>query len=231
MLEVFPDSDVMRQLEGLDVETSGSGPRGIERPQVSPIEDDGRKGYRVEFDVPDAAALGTALESGLVVAGQAGHPVLVVRPERVRLRRVAAGGDREPAGQLITAPTDQTMTAQMQALVQQLDMSQQVGLTLTIALPGKVVASNADRTSGGSATWELDDAGASPQLTMETEPAPLITPAMGVLIGGVLALVVGIVLAAFGSACKGDRPNRRRKKSMRFGGPAQAPSSWAPPKH
>jgi hypothetical protein len=232
VLEVFPDSDVMRQLEGVDVESLlGAGPTGSSDLQVRSIEDDGRKGYRVEFTFPDAAALGTALESGLVVAGQQ-----VTLFSSFDLSEYDYGAWRleatvSPAGQLITAPTDQTITEQAQALVQRLDLSQQVGLTLTIALPGKVVTSNADRTSGGSATWELDDAGASPQLTMETEPAPLVTPAMGVLIGGVLALVVGILLAAFGSARKGDRPNRRRKKSMRFGGPGPAPSSWAPPKH
>lgn len=230
VVEVFPDSDVMRQIEGVDVASFlGAEPPGSGDLELTPIPGD-RPGYRLEFSFTDAAALGTALESGVVVGGQ--QVTLFSSFDLVEYDygewRLAA--TISPAGQLITAPSDQQLTAELQALLESLrSRSPEVGFELTISLPGKVVTSNADSTSGGSATWELGDMGDAPELTMETQPAPLLTPAVAVVGGSVLVLVVGIVLVAFGSARKWNHRPSRRRRSRRFPGPAPAKDSWAPP--
>lgn len=227
-VEVFPDSEVMRQISGLDVETLLGDPAGATDLELTRIDDDGREGFRLEFDVPDAAALGTALESGLTIGGQqvtlfSAFDLVEYDYGAWRLNATVA-----PAGQLLAAPTDQALAAQVETLAQQLRAPGSVGLRLTVSLPGTIISSNADRTSGGSATWELDDPDASPTLLMETEPAPRFTTAQLVALGGVLALVVGLALAAFGSANK-DRGSGRRRRKTTFGGPGPATTSWGPP--
>ena len=70
VVEVFPDADVMRQIEGVDVQSLlGADPPGSTDLTVTRIDGD-RPGYRLEFSFADATALGTALEAGLVIGGQ-----------------------------------------------------------------------------------------------------------------------------------------------------------------
>ena len=230
VVEVFPDSDVMDQIAGLDVASLlGPEPPGSGELELTPITGD-RPGYRLELPFADAAALGTALETGLVVGDQqvtlfSSFDLVEYDYGEWRLDAVIS-----PAGQLITSPSDQQPSADIQALLEGLrSRSPDVGFELTISLPGKVVTSNADSTSGGSATWRLDDAGESQELTMETEPAPLLTPAVAVVGGSVLVLIVGIALVAFGSARRDTSRPSRRRRSRRFPGPAPAADSWAPP--
>lgn len=228
-VEVFPDGDVMAQIEDLDVESlMGADPAGSTDVEITRIDDDGRDGFRLTFDVPDAAALGTALESGLTIGGQqitlfTDFELTEFRSGNWRLDATLA-----PAGQLISTPSESTISAQVAALVEELRQPSSVGIKLRITLPGTIVSSNADRAAGGTASWQLDDPEASPTIAMATEPAPRFTTAQLVAIGGGLALVIGLVLTAFASVRK-ERTGGTRRSNATFQGPKPSGGTWGPP--
>lgn len=230
VVEVFPDSELQRQVEALDVESLLAAPAGSTDMEVSRVERGGRQGYRVELPFDDAAAIGAGLTSGLVVGGQE-----VTLFDAFSLRELDYGAWRldatiAPAGQVLTRPSAGEGGDELQALLDQLETSStRVGTELTVTLPGAVISSNSTRTSGGSATWKLDDPDAPTEIWVETEPTPFLTTAQLVVVGGVAALLVGLLLAAFGTVGRTRMKGRRRRRSARFAGPPPATGGWEPP--
>ncbi len=212
VLEAFPDADVRAAIDGLTVESLVRVPVGSTDLRIRPLDDGGRKGYRVEFDVRDVDAMGTALTSGLTIGG-----VTVVLFTSFSIREIEDGGWRfdatvNPAGQLIAGPASTDANPAVTALVEQLSQSGPADIGLTIALPGAVRVSNADSTSRGSATWRLNSAAAPPSLMMETVPAPLLTTAQKVAVGAGLTLLAGALLAAFGTVRSRNGTRRRQRQ-------------------
>ncbi len=98
-------------------------------------------------------------------------------------------------------------------------------IDFTVDLPGKVARSNADRTDGGTATWELSAASGSTRLFMENEPAGL-SPLQMLLLGVAGLMVVGFLLILFTAA--GSRHRRRRRVDHGPGGDGWRPPSPSP---
>lgn len=109
-------------------------------------------------------------------------------------------------------------------------------LSLSVALPGEVVDSNADSVDGGAATWQLERFGGSRSLRMRTKPAEFPTPLHLLLGGAGLAVLVGVMLSLWGASAAARARNssrRRRGRPQRRGGSGEPPppqrSPWAPP--
>lgn len=228
---VFPDSDVMGQVEGLDLASSVGAPPGAVDLQVDRVYVDDRPGYRIEFGFADPDALGAALQAGVTVAGRR-----ITLFESFDLREVDYGIWRldaavSPPGEVFAEPTgDGGAAAEVQALLDGVTAgSTQVAIELTISMPGGVSSSNADSSSGGSATWNLDRADGPRQLYMETRPVRFPTPAQAIIGGAALAVVLGIALTTFGGVRDRTGTRRRRRGRAKFVAPSAPQSSWAAP--
>lgn len=126
-----------------------------------------------------------------------------------------------PIGQIIGATQNDSVPGNVQELLDSAGVGNAgTGLDLTIELPGKVTATNADDFDGGAATWHLDEPDAPTELSMQTQPQPLLTPLHMVLGGALLVVLLGIGLSLWGAGrpyqrTEGDR-NRKRAERRRI---------------
>jgi hypothetical protein len=233
-VEVFPSGVLGDALGDVDlqqvVDVAATGADDVE---FETFERDGRNGYRVtaEFDSYDEVLL--ALQGRAVVAGQ---PVGLLRSGE--LRELPDGGwelaaDVAPVAEILGTPSLDGTSADLGALIQAAaDPTSGTGLDLSITLPGRVTSSNADVVDGGTATWTLDSPDVPSTLRMRTEPDPLLTPVRLLVGGALLAILIGVVLAAWGASRQyrvSRRAKRRRAKDARFPGHAPVTGGWEPP--
>lgn len=238
VVEVFPDSDVMRQTEGLDVAAllgeQAGGPIDLD---LTRIDVDGRSGFRLEVPFDDATALGGVVVDGITIAGQqiqlfSAFDLREVDEGRWRLdATVVAGGSviSDAAGSVLTDEEMLEIAGDAAGIGFGGVAVSTRSLKLSIILPGEVISSNADSTSGGRATWTLSGPDAPTSLLMETRPREFPTPAQLVVGGAALALLLGLVLVGFGGVRDrtGTRTSRRRRG--RFRGPDRGSGSWQAP--
>ena len=98
-----------------------------------------------------------------------------------------------------------------------------------------MTATNADDFDGGAATWHLDEPDAPTELSMQTQPQPLLTPLHMVLGGALLVVLLGIGLSLWGAGrpyqrTEGDRNRKRaeRRRIKQAKKEAAEQEGWAP---
>ena len=234
VVEVIPGGALSEALGDVDLDTLiDVATTGADGTDFETFERDGRTGYRAEVDFDGYGEILLALQGRATVAGQ---PIQLLRS--ADLRKLPDGSGWEfaaavaPVDEILgTASEDNPLVGLADLLQAAFDPTSGTGLDLSITLPGKVSSSNADVVSGGTATWILDSPDVPPTLRMRTEPDPLVTPARLVIGGAVLAILVGLVLAAWGASRPyrvSRRARRRRYKDARFPGRAPVDARWAP---
>jgi len=235
-IEVFLNSDVREALGGTDVEAMIEGAfQQVEGYEFVEFELGGREGYRLHIPFDDYRDVTDVITGGGVVAGQQ-----IVLFSDFRITELPAGGWEldatvNPIGQMIAATRNDRIPENIQ---QVFDLSgigaAGTGLDLTIALPGEVTSSNATKVEGGSATWRLDEPDAPSQLRMHNEPKPLLSPVMMVIGAALVVVLIGVMLALFGSShtyhrTEGDRKRRKSAKRRAKQKASDTPNTgWAP---
>jgi hypothetical protein len=197
--------------------------------EIEPITSGGLQGYRVVAPFDDVASLTRVLTEGVDVAGG-----------RVRLMESLSitndATDDSWTMDAVVLPAEQVLEQLRGTGLPGLDGAEvgSLDLSLSVALPGQVVRTNAPSSDGGTATWPVGDYRTPAGLQMRTEPATFPTPVQKVLGGALLAVVVGVVLALWGASAaarrretKGRPRPRRRSRRDRRGGAGGG--GWAPP--
>lgn len=235
-VEVFPNSDIRAALAGTDVEALIDGQfEQIEGVQFEEFKRGEREGYRLVVPFDDYREFTDTLTAGGTVAGRQ-----VTLFSQFSLTELAEGGwsldaKVNPVGQMLAADGDFQMPQTLEEVMDAVGVGAAgTGLDLTIALPGKVVSSNAARVDGGSATWHMDDPDAPAELTMRTEPKTLVSPAVMIVGAGAAVVLAGMVLSLFAGGRKykkteGDRRRSRQRRQRKAKQRVEAPRVWAQP--
>lgn len=228
--ELYPSREVLAQLDAVDldaiVERTVPSDADVE---LEEVEVRGRRGYRVEVGFDDHADLPGVLVDGVDVAGRR-----VQLLSSFDLRELEGEWHLDAVVNPVTAmtggPASDGLAAQVDAVLRSATaLTGRSGIELSIALPGNVVASNADEVDGGTATWDLTGLSAPTRLTMRTEPKELPTGLVLAVGTGAALLVLGIVLWAVG-ATRRQRGRARRIRPQRAGRKGvEAPAAWGPP--
>ncbi len=237
VVEVFPNRKMQDELEDLpiDIESLVEGSfEQVEGFEFSEIEDGDRTGYRFEVPFDDYRDVEQVLVDGGTVGGQ---QVQLFSSLRITELPDDAGWSLDatilPLGQMIAGANAGMVPESMRDVLDAAGIGNSgSGLDLSISLPGTIVSSNASSTSGGTATWRLDEPEAPATLQMRTEPTEFPTQ-MQLIVGGAgLAVVLGVVLFVFGATRKHKstkqprRPRARRAPKTSSGVPD---AGWAAP--
>jgi hypothetical protein len=227
--EVLLDPATSSALEQVDVSSLVGRVDTTSDVEIEAISQRGLDGYRIVVPFDDVASLTTVLTQGVDVAGA-----------RVRLMESLSitndATDDSWTMDAVVLPAEQVV-AQLRATgLPGLDGAEAaaIDLSLSVALPGQVVRTNAPSSDGGTATWPVGDYRTPAGLQMRTEPATFPTPVQMVLGGALLAVLLGVVLALWGASAaarrrgtKGRPRPRRRSRRERRGGAGGG--GWAPP--
>jgi hypothetical protein len=227
--EVLLDPATSSALEQVDVSSLVDRVETSSDVEIEAISQRGLDGYRIVVPFDDVASLTTVLTQGVDLAGA-----------RVRLMESLSitndPTDDSWTMDAVVLPAEQVVTQLRAAGLPGLDGAEAtaIDLSLSVALPGQVVRTNAPSSDGGTATWPVGDYRTPAGLQMRTEPATFPTPVQMVLGGALLAVVVGVVLALWGASAaarrretKGrPRPRRRSRRERRSG---DGGGGWAPP--
>lgn len=234
-VEVFPNSDVQAALRGVDVGGIVDGQfEQVEGAEFEEFKRGDREGYRLIVPFDDYREVTDVITSGGTVAGQQ-----VTLFSSFNITELADGGwelaaNVNPIGQMLVRQGDFEMPTTLAEVMDAAGVGAGgTGLDLTIALPGKVVSSNADNVEGGSATWHLDNPDAPTELTMSTEPSTPFSPVVLIIGAAALVVILGLVLSLFTGGGKyrkyeRDRRRQRGRRHRRKQERAPAPAPWAP---
>lgn len=181
---------------------------GVDGAEVSGLAEDGARGIRMSLPFDDYRQLADSLTN----ADVQGQPLRIFQSFEIQEgdggswsldAQVDPGGFAsvlaEAGGLLgIIGPADGA-----------------ISVDFSVTLPGEVTSSNADRSDGGTATWDLDGDGAPEQLTMENSPGS--SSAVPWIAGAAVALLALVLLVVV----------VRRRGSARRSAPAVS-DAWAP---
>ncbi len=200
---------------------------GVDGAEVSGLAEDGARGIRMSLPFDDHRQLADSLTNADVQGQQlrifqsfeieesdAGRWSLDAQVDRGGFASVLA----EAGGLLgIIGPADSA-----------------ISVTFSVTLPGEVTASNADRSDGGTATWDLDQDGGPRELTMETAPASssMLLWIAGAAVALVVLLLLVVVVRRRGAARRSDRSDGTGWAPPDGGpgaAPGAAPSGWGSP--
>lgn len=224
-LEVFPSAQLQTVLDAVDVSSlADTYLDGIDGASFEEIERDDRDGYLVVVPFDDYGELTSVLVDGATIVGQQ-----IRLFSSIDLRQID-GGWRLDA---VLAPeiTSNTLTAPPE-LDDLIETDGRValgsGLDLSISLPGEVTTTNADETDGGTATWRLEELDGDTELRMVTEPRSFPTPLQKVLAIAGAAVLLGVLLASWGTR-RSRRSDSRRRVRSHSQVPADADAAWRRP--
>ncbi len=236
VVEVFPSRAMQDDLEesSVDVESLIEGAfEQVDGYDYREIEDGDRTGYRLVVPFDDYRDLQVLVDGGMV----AGQQVQLFSSLNIVELPDDAGWQLDaqilPLGQAIAGANVGMIPETMQDVIDSAGIGNAgSGLDLSISLPGTIISSNASTTSGGTATWRLDEPEAPTTLQMRTEPKEFPTTVQLVVGGAGLALLLGVVLFVVGatrkhSSAKQPRTSRTRRSRERSTGRPEG--NWAAP--
>lgn len=215
VIDAYPDSDTLIEaggeaaldafIEAVDA-AAGSSEGGL---AVEKLEDRRVPGVRLTIDeIPDVAQLA--------------QPVPIPGGPTIRLfnrfelveqdDRWTLDAELAPLGELATVLTGGSPEELGRASYE-----------VRIALPGRVVSTNAAERDGSTAIWEVDADDPAPwRLSMQNEPGVAVTPVPLVIGAALLVVLVGVVLVITGERWRVRRKLRRAARVQ------PGPSGWGP---
>ena len=237
VVEVFPNRKMQDELEDLpiDIESLVEGSfEQVEGFEFSEIEDGDRTGYRFEVPFDDYRDVEQVLVDGGTLAGQ---QVQLFSSLTITESPDDGGWSLDatilPLGQAIAGANAGMVPESMRDVLDAAGIGNSgSGLDLSISLPGTIVSSNASSTSGGTATWRLDEPEAPTSLQMRTEPTEFPTQMQLIIGGAALAVVLGLVLFIVGATRthkSAKQPRRQRARRARETASGVPDAGWAAP--
>jgi hypothetical protein len=227
--EVLLDPATSSALEQVDVSALVGQLDTTSEVEIESISQRGLDGYRIVVPFDDVDSLSTVLTQGVDVAGA-----------RVRLME-SLSITNDPADgswtmDAVVLPASQVVEPLRSSGLPGFDQGQ-VGLndlSLSVALPGEVVRTNAPSSDDGTATWPLDQYQVPAGLQMRNEPSTFPTP-LQLVLGGALAVVLfGVVLALWGATAAArrratrGRPRARRRSRRNRAAAGAGRGGWGP---
>ena len=237
VVEVFPNRKVQDELKDLpiDIESLVEGSfESVEGFEFSEIEDGDRVGYRFVVPFDDYRDVEQVLVDGGSLADQ---QVQLFSSLEITELPDDEGWQLDatilPLGQMIAGANAGMVPESMRDVLDAAGIGNSgSGLDLSISLPGTIVSSNASSTSGGTATWHLDEPEAPTTLAMRTGPTEFPTQ-MQLIVGGAgLAVVLGLVLFIVGATRKHTstkQPRRSRARRAPETSSGVPDAGWAAP--